>query len=1180
MSTEEQENVFAGVEPESAPELIDRYKDSSGKVRPELWRTGVDDLNKLNIAGGFIWANAGPAPFNNLPDAAIYQGNQPVGGEVTDIAIDPSGPTDSVIYIATNNGGIWKTTDGGSSWFPTSDSLPSLSMGAVALDPVNPSIVYAGSGNLFDGAGGFIKAAGLYKSVDAGKTWFVTDGGVFGSTFQGIGINRIICPAADSLLVGTKNGLFRSIDGGLNFGAIAPGFNDGKPVMPGFVTALVMDSDTTKSNTAWVAIRGLNEDGTVFSGGGLFRLTLNPDGSVSPSGNLLNNLGGLAGVQFGSIAFGQASPPNGQTIFASVQGQNAAGDAVFLNLYWSTDGGATWKPPVGSLKAALQAVASGNAREDDQSSYDFTLGVDPQNINLLYAGFKRIWSSQNGGANFAESSQAYGAALVHWDQHELVFSPKSHWVAGQPTDVWVGNDGGVARHRVVKITLATNASPIVITAANHGFLTGNSVIISGVSGNTAANSPPNAPYVITVIDQNTFSLNGSAGNGAYTNGGTAEGWTQLNAGACTHLFYGIDIGRGVGNNQFTYGGMQDNGTPGHRPSDPGTTWVAGIDGDGGMTAVDPAKADIVYGFVNDKSIRSTDQGANWALSSDDGFVFISGATNPPAPAPIVVTTVKDHLFLNGDKVTIAGVNGNTAANSPPNTPWVITKLTETTLSLNGSTGNGAYTGGGFAQGRRFGRNLQNPGSFVRRVGLVPSGNNPATTVYVAEERTLRKSTDGGANFAASPSKVFDRFVFSLVCPDANRIWVGTSDGQVHYSPDGGSSWEDFSPGGTGPVTDIAVDPASTDRVAVVYAGFSSINSRARTKHCFLTTNNGADWADISGTDGAMTGNLPDLPFHSVVFDDSTVPPTIIVGTETGVLRSANNGVSWERLGTGLPRVTCRSLGLDNVDRSRSPRLLRLGTYGRSCFELSRRSGPSLAVEANLAFGGVIQGQSAILAVRLLNVGDASINLTSFTKSAGDADFDFETPPNLLSLTPGEVRPFGIRFTAGGNDKDIRTAMFTVQSPDVPTVQIAASGVTFTARTPRLAVNACLNFGEVERGANRVISIIVANTGLDVLKITEFALSGSSDFSLATPPLPLNLASGTQQSFDVRFAPGTWGGSSNATLRIASNDPRQPSLDVPATGSAPFNAALLIGLIVLGAAVIAGGVGIYEAAKKH
>lgn len=68
---------------------------------------------------------------------------------------------------------------------------------------------------------------------------------------------------------------------------------------------------------------------------------------------------------------------------------------------------------------------------------------------------------------------------------------------------------------VKAITGATNASPIVITATAHGFTTGDRVAIGGVGGNTAANGN----HTITVIDANTFSLDGSTGNGAYTSGG-------------------------------------------------------------------------------------------------------------------------------------------------------------------------------------------------------------------------------------------------------------------------------------------------------------------------------------------------------------------------------------------------------------------------------------------------------------------------------------------------------------------------------------------------------------------------------------------------------------------------------------------------------------------------------------
>src|SRR5262249_51865927 len=148
----------------------------------------------------------------------------------------------------------------------------------------------------------------------------------------------------------------------------------------------------------------------------------------------------------------------------------------------------------------------------------------------------------------------------------------------------------------------------------------------------------------------------------------------------------------------------------------------------------------------------------------------------------------------------------------------------------------------------------------------------ATTVYVSEGQDLRKSTDSGTNFTKDALKRFDHFVFAIVCPDANRVWVGTGDGKVHFSTDAGTSWKDFSPGPTLPVTGIAVDPNDLTRVAVVYAGFSGMDRAYPTQHCFLSTNEGADWKDISGADpfGSIK-NLPDLPLHSVVFDSSTAP---------------------------------------------------------------------------------------------------------------------------------------------------------------------------------------------------------------------------------------------------------------------------------------------------------------------
>jgi hypothetical protein len=81
----------------------------------------------------------------------------------------------------------------------------------------------------------------------------------------------------------------------------------------------------------------------------------------------------------------------------------------------------------------------------------------------------------------------------------------------------------VAGKSVVPITGATNATPIVLTCANHGFTNGERVLVQGVQGNTAANNTTSNPYwVVTVIDKDHVSLNGSQGSGSYSSGGTIE----------------------------------------------------------------------------------------------------------------------------------------------------------------------------------------------------------------------------------------------------------------------------------------------------------------------------------------------------------------------------------------------------------------------------------------------------------------------------------------------------------------------------------------------------------------------------------------------------------------------------------------------------------------------------------
>ena len=108
----------------------------------QAWaRLRADD----RLVAGDVWRPLGPAPILSIA------GNNPNAGRVQAIAVDPRDL--NTIYIGAHSGGVWKTTDGGRHWVPLTDSQCSSWITALAIDPVNPDIVYAGTGN-GSGSGG------------------------------------------------------------------------------------------------------------------------------------------------------------------------------------------------------------------------------------------------------------------------------------------------------------------------------------------------------------------------------------------------------------------------------------------------------------------------------------------------------------------------------------------------------------------------------------------------------------------------------------------------------------------------------------------------------------------------------------------------------------------------------------------------------------------------------------------------------------------------------------------------------------------------------------------------------------------------------------------------------------------------------------------------------------------
>ncbi|MBK8968129.1 MAG: T9SS type A sorting domain-containing protein [Lewinellaceae bacterium] len=204
-------------------------------------------------------------------------------------------------------------------------------------------------------------------------------------------------------------------------------------------------------------------------------------------------------------------------------------------------------------------------------------------------------------------------------------------------------------------------------------------------------------------------------------------------------------------------------------------------------------------------------------------------------------------------------------------------------------------------------------------------NNPDILYFGGE--SLFKSVDGGLSWSyasgevttssGSNGVVYGTISTIAVSPvDDGVIWVGTDDGKVVMTPNGGSIWKIVS--GALPrrwVTRLIADPNDPAAAWVCLSGFKHGDAMA---HIYRTEDAGQSWAPVSG-------NLPDIPVNDLVLDP-LAPGTLTAATDVGVFTSYDGGATWTVLGIGLPNVPVLDLTLHAPTRA-----LVAATYGRSMF---------------------------------------------------------------------------------------------------------------------------------------------------------------------------------------------------------------------------------------------------------
>ncbi|GAB1395482.1 hypothetical protein MASR1M65_02570 [Saprospiraceae bacterium] len=342
-----------------------------------------------------------PGTYSGLSFRSI--GPAVTSGRIADFAVVPSHP--EIYYIASASGGVWKTTNKGTTFEPIFDSEGSYSIGCVTLDPSNSNVVWVGTGENHNQRS-VAYGDGVYKSEDGGKSW--TNMGLKNSEH----ISNIIVDPTDPRIIyvgaygpvwkeGGERGVYKSTDGGTSWSLVKSvsqytGCNN-----------LVMDPRDPKVLYAAFHQR-MRKVFTYIGGGPESALYKSTDGGVTWK----KLEGGLPGGDVGRIGIAIA-PSNPDVLYAVVEAKDGKG-----GIYRSSDRGASWTKQSG-------VFTSGNYYQE--------VDVDPKNENRIFITDTYNKVSDDGG----KTVRNLGEINKHVDNHAI-------WIDPNNTDhLLVGCDGGI-----------------------------------------------------------------------------------------------------------------------------------------------------------------------------------------------------------------------------------------------------------------------------------------------------------------------------------------------------------------------------------------------------------------------------------------------------------------------------------------------------------------------------------------------------------------------------------------------------------------------------------------------------------------------------------------------------------------------------------------------------------------
>jgi photosystem II stability/assembly factor-like uncharacterized protein len=656
-----------------------------------------------------------------------------IGGRVRALVIAPTQPAGqyaSVMFAGAVDGGIWKTTNGGTTWAPVDDFMANLAVSCLIYQPGSPSIMWAGTGEGFYNYDA-IQGAGIFKSSDGGTTWAQV---ASTATTDFLYVNRIAISAdGGTIVAATNTGLFRSINAGASWTKVL----NPSTITPAIYSPEMYDVRFLPGSNLNVVAGGRYSNAYYSTNGGAsWTLSAGPTVQTAASSVAYR-------VEIG------VSVSSPSIVYLSI----GIGESGSGRLWRSADGGATY-----ASKSDLGGAMG------SQSWYDNAVWVDPTNANWLAIGGVYLTKSKDGGDSALFREVMYNAS-IHSDHHVMVSDPGYNGTSN--TRVYFGGDGGV--YRSDNLMSAVSPTSPTFTSLNHNL--GITQFFGG-GGNAASGK-----IVGGTQDNFTLMYNPSSGS---------DGWAALFGGdggfaaadsANANYFYGettyLEIHRnstgGVSQSDYIYG-TTTGGFPNQCKAAPYR-----IDDACDTAPSHQLRANFIAPFVLDPNQPARLLAGGASLWRTDDVRTANASTTGPSWTAIKPPTVTDFNYINA----IAVAPGNS------NIVWVGHNLGDVYMTTNGTVVSPTWT--------KVSTALM-PARVVTRLAVDPlNSSNVYASFGGFSANNVWRTTDSGATWSVATGSgatgLPNAPVYGLAVHPTKPAWIyAATEVGIFASTDRGATW--------------------------------------------------------------------------------------------------------------------------------------------------------------------------------------------------------------------------------------------------------------------------------------------------------------------------------------------------------------------------------------------------------